>query len=154
MTNPAMNQLGVLVRVRGRERDRREQAFIAERREHESREAELRRRQEALAASQARHLAALRLRASSPGDTLLSEYLITQQAAVVTLSEDERQASEDVERSAESLAEARSAHHRAQVRLDVLEDQLAGARRQEARRLSRKQEAARPEGIPAHAVTI
>lgn len=143
--NQATDQLGVLVRVRGRERDRREQAFIAERREYESREAELQDRQRQLAEMQARHEAALRQRAASPGDPLLADYLVTQRAEVHTASEEEKQASEAVDRSAETLAEARHEHHRAQVRLDVLNDQLATARRQDKRRLVRKQELAEVE---------
>lgn len=143
----AIDQLGVLVRVRGRECDRRERAFIAEHREHESREAELRRRRADLADATGRHEAALRLRASSPADALLSDYLITQRSALDTVAENERQASEDLSRAAQNLDTARSAHRRAIVRLDVLEDQLAVARRQETRRLGRKKEAAAPESL-------
>jgi hypothetical protein len=141
-----IDQLGVLVRVRGRECDRRERAFIAERREHESREAELRRRRTELAEATSRHEAALRLRAFSPGDALLGDYLITRRSALDTVIQDEQRASEDLSRSAQELDIARAAHRRAIVRLDVLQDQLAIARRQETRRLGRKQEAAAPEG--------
>lgn len=139
-------QLGVLTRVRGRERDRREQAFIACRRDHETREAELQHCREELSTQERRHEAALRLRSLSPADALLGDYLITQRDAIETLARDEQEASEAAQRSFTELVQARSDHNRAQVRLDVLEDQLSIARRHEMRRQARKGEDALPDG--------
>ena len=146
-------QLGVLTRVRGRERDRRQQAFIACRRDHDLREAELRDRQQDLSMEEQRHEAALRLRTLSPADALLGDYLIAQRSAVETRSRDEQQAAEAVQRSLHDLLQARIDNHRAQVRLGVLEDQLCLAQRHERRRQARKGEEARPEGMPADLTT-
>lgn len=144
----AIDKLGVLVRVRSRERDRREQAFIARRRDHERCEAQLARQRQELDFAEQRHQAAMRLRASSPADVLLHEYLITQRCEIEALAHTEQEAREAVRQSSHDLAEARTDHHRAQVRLDVLEGQLGAARRSEVRRVARKNDSAQADAAP------
>lgn len=147
-------QLGVLVRVRSRERDRREQVFLARRRDHETREAELRHRREQLTSEQQLHETALRLRTSSPADALLGDYLIAQRSVIEALCCQEQEASDAVECSSRDLNQARSEHHRAQVRLDLLDSQLGIAQRHELRRRARKSEDDRPENLAASKVTL
>ncbi len=144
-----IDQLGILVRVRGRERDRQEQAFIACARDHERRQAELQLCRNELISEEQRHEAALRLRASAPVDALLHDYLITRHSAIEALSRQELDATDAVRRTGEDLAQARSDHHRANVRLDVAENQLDLARKHKVKQRARKSDDASQEGVLA-----
>jgi len=136
-----IEKLAMLIRIRGRERDRLKQALLEACQSHDECSALLARRQQQADAAKARYEAALQARAAAPADMLVADYSRGQQDQFRAAAENVEQVSDDLTDAAARLQAAKSRHQRAQLRLDVLKDRLDKARRQENRRI----EAAGPE---------
>lgn len=147
--NRTIEKLVMLIRIRGRERDRLKQAWLEACQCHDECTALLARRQQQADAAKARYEAALQARADAPTDMLVADYSRGQQDQFRAATENVEQASDDLTDAGARLQAAKARHQRAQLRLDVLKDRLDKARRQENRRIARRIEAARPESRPA-----
>lgn len=138
--NDEIEKLAKLVRLRGWDRSRREQALAQAGAEHEDSRRVLRGKQHTVRVAEDRYAAAVRARSSAPGDPLLADYCNCERDGLAALSQDAGQARVAEQAARERLDQVRRAYQRALARLEMLESRLREARMRERRRSARRKD--------------